>query len=163
MAWENLSVSWETNWRISAKRSWRRSLTEVKSWRFISSQKWSSIISYHVEDHIRNVLGTDAGIIFSWHDNHTLHVCWFPQSLSPTLFPGPGTTSYNVSHWENKQKNSLSVFMFFLEKWKKTWQKSFRVDHVNDDLLRISGKLHWDTDDILNMKSSDTLKDQTDS
>jgi len=97
MVLENLSFGWETNWRISSKKSWRRSLTEVKSWRFISSQKSSSIISYYVEDHVRNVLGTDVGIIFS-HDNHTLHFCWFPQSLSPTLFPEPEKTSYNVSH-----------------------------------------------------------------
>ncbi len=39
MIWENLFISWETNWRISAKRSSRRSQTEVKSWRFICSQK----------------------------------------------------------------------------------------------------------------------------
>ncbi len=60
MAWNNLSISWDTNWRISAKRSSRRSQTEVKSWRFPNQ---FIIISYHGEHHIRHVLGMDAGLV----------------------------------------------------------------------------------------------------
>ncbi len=74
------------------KEDSRRSQTEVSPVDSSALRNQSIIISYHGEHHIRNVLVMDAG---SWESHCS---CLLISTVTfTTLFPAPGTTSYNVS------------------------------------------------------------------
>ncbi len=84
MTWENLSVSWETNWRISAKRSSRRSQTEVKSWALIYQQCVEKVLYFVLWMKFRTCLSTRKSILIKRAHAVLTHTSKWSLLINPT-------------------------------------------------------------------------------
>ncbi len=84
MVWENLSVSWETNWRISAKRSSRRSQTEVKSWALIYQQCVEKVLYFVLWMKFRTCLSTRKSIFIKRSHAVLTHTSKWSLLINPT-------------------------------------------------------------------------------